>query len=77
MLRFGLLPSLRVSSVRIGDETPVAFIQERKQEDSAFYVVLPEPLRQGQQYQLAVDYNGEDVLELRLLDDRDLQHFLD
>jgi hypothetical protein len=61
ILRLGLLPDLRVSSVRLG-ETEIGFVQEAKNQDPSFYVILPEPTVKGQQYTLAIDYAGDEVI---------------
>jgi hypothetical protein len=43
LLKFGLLPNLRVTRVTTG-EREINFIQEQRKEDASFYVVWPEPL---------------------------------
>ncbi|MCW5968100.1 MAG: carboxypeptidase regulatory-like domain-containing protein [Blastocatellales bacterium] len=62
MVRFGLLPNLRVTRVAAG-EREIDFIQERRQEDGAFYALLPEPTVKGKLYTLTVEYGGDKVLE--------------
>jgi hypothetical protein len=62
VLNFGLLPTLRVTRVTFG-ERETGFIQEPKKEDGSFYVVLPEPLAAGRKYKLAIEYQGDKVLE--------------
>jgi len=61
VLKFGLLPSLRVSRVRSGDDD-VPFIQEPKKKDGSFYVVLPEAASRERDYELRVDYAGKKVI---------------
>jgi hypothetical protein len=61
VIRFGLLPDLRVSSVKSG-AAEIAFIQEPKDQDASFYVILPEPTIQGQNYTLQIDYAGDEVI---------------
>jgi hypothetical protein len=43
--------------------TPVAWIQEDKDEDGNLAVVMPEPLKKGQKYLLKITYKGKDVLD--------------
>ena len=43
VVKFGLLPTLRVAEVTFQGQ-PTHFIQSRKQEDAGFYVVLPQAL---------------------------------
>jgi hypothetical protein len=62
VLRFGLMPFLRVTRVAMGDRD-IHFIQERRQEDGAFYAILPEPTTKDKQYKLTIEYGGERVLE--------------
>ncbi|MBO0800072.1 MAG: hypothetical protein J2P31_14725, partial [Blastocatellia bacterium] len=62
VLRFGLLPTLRVTRVTFGDKD-IDFIQEKKNEDSAFYAILPEPVAKNQKYKINIEYQGNKVLE--------------
>jgi hypothetical protein len=62
VLSFGLLPSLRVARVTMAGRD-VHFIQEQRKHDGSFYVVLPEPMIKGQEYKLAIDYQGNKVVE--------------
>lgn len=58
---FGLLPSLRVTRVTLeGKET--GFIQEGERQDGSFHVVLPEGTRNGQVFELQVEYGGDKVV---------------
>jgi len=63
VLKFGLLPNLRVSRVTDEQGKDVYFIQESRKEDGSFYVVLPQapPLRQERS--INVEYAGDKVLE--------------
>jgi hypothetical protein len=63
VVKFSLLPTLRVSKVLLGGETPVSFIQEDRQEDGSFFVVLPEALQAGKDYRLSISYAGDKVIE--------------
>jgi hypothetical protein len=61
VVKFGLLPALRVSAVRLaGQEIP--FIQEGRREDGSFYVILPAPAKAGSEFTLAIDYSGDKVV---------------
>ncbi len=41
----------------------IDFIQERRQDDGSFHVVLPEATKKGSQYKLTIEYQGDNVLE--------------
>jgi hypothetical protein len=62
VLSFGLLPTLRVTRVEFGGQE-IPFIQEKKNEDSAFYAVLPAPLAQGESQKIKIEYEGQKVLQ--------------
>jgi hypothetical protein len=59
---FELFGPLRVSRVQDAQGNDLSFIQESKDEDSDFGVVLPKPLDAGQTYQLVIQYDGADAL---------------
>ncbi len=61
VIRFGLLPSLRVSSVRL-DNTEIPYIQESKKRDGTFYAVLPQGLKVGAETSLSISYEGDKVV---------------
>jgi Carboxypeptidase regulatory-like domain/Peptidase family M1 domain len=61
VLRFGLLPTLRATKVVFG-EKEVDYIQEKKNEDSSFYAIFPEPLVKGQKYKIYIEYQGNKVV---------------
>lgn len=63
VVRFSLLPDLRVSRVSLDGSGDIPFIQEDKKADSAFHVVLPTLLAQGQKVKLNVEYAGDKVIE--------------
>lgn len=62
VLSFHLLPTLRVTRVSAGARE-LDYLQEKKNEDSAFYVILPEALVKGQSYKIKIEYEGRKVLE--------------
>ena len=56
-----LFPSLRVQSVT-ADGQPLFFIQENKNDDADFAVVLPKPLAAGEQFTFTTTYGGKDAV---------------
>jgi len=61
-LHFHLFPSLRAESVSAPDGQPLAFIQEDKNQDSQFWVLLPKGLAAGQEYTITSAYSGKDAI---------------
>jgi hypothetical protein len=59
---FNLFGSLRVSHVQDEQGTDLSFVQENKDEDSDFGVIVPRPLEAGKTYELIVQYDGGDAL---------------
>lgn len=57
-----LFRTLRVESVTAQDGTPLAFIQEDKDEDADFAVVLPRDLKKGESYTFKTKYGGKDAI---------------
>lgn len=62
VISFGLLPTLRVTRVAMGEQE-LNFIQEKKNEDSAFHAILPEPTIKDRQYKITIEYQGDKVIE--------------
>jgi hypothetical protein len=62
VLPFRLFRSLRVARVRDERGRDLDFVQENKDEDADFGVVLPEGLRAGTTYKLNIEYSGGDAL---------------
>jgi aminopeptidase N len=62
ILKFGLLPNLRVSSVMLGGAS-IPFIQEKRDDDGSFYAVLPEGIVRDKTYELTIAYAGDKVIE--------------
>jgi hypothetical protein len=56
-----LFPSLRVQSVT-ADGQSLFFIQENKNEDADFAVVLPKPLSAGEKFTFTTTYGGKDAV---------------
>ena len=59
---FDLFRTLRVESVTASDGTALSFIQEDKNDDPDFYVILPKPLAKGEQYTITTVYTGKDAI---------------
>jgi len=59
---FGLFPTLRVSEVRGQSGEALNFIQEDKNEDPQFWVILSRPLAQDERYRVTVKYAGKDAI---------------
>src|SRR6185503_13599676 len=57
---FDLYGPLRVKSVQDASGTEIGFVQEDKNEDSDFAVIMPKALEAGQTLQLAITYEGDD-----------------
>jgi carboxypeptidase family protein/peptidase M1-like protein len=59
---FDLFGPLRVKRVQDGDSNDLNFIQEDKNEDSDFGVIMPKPLEAGQTYKISVQYDGDEAI---------------
>ena len=63
VLKFGLLPNLRVTRVFDEQGRELYFIQESRKEDGSFYAVLPEAPEASKEHSITVEYTGDKVLE--------------
>jgi Peptidase family M1 domain len=63
VLKFGLLPNLRVSRVVDEKGQDLYFVQESRKEDGSFYAILSAPAETGKQYSITIQYEGDKVLE--------------
>jgi len=61
VIRFNLFPALRVQSVAANGQ-PVAFVQEDKNDDADFFVVLPKALAAGDKIAITTTYEGKDAV---------------
>ncbi len=61
ILPFDLFAPLRVQSVTV-DGQPLAFIQEDKNDDSDFAVILPKAIDAGEKLTLTATYSGKDAV---------------
>ena len=59
---FNLFGALRVTSVTDAEGNSLNFIQESKDEDSDFGVILNKPLEANQTFQLTVQYDGDGAM---------------
>ncbi|HKG60390.1 MAG TPA: carboxypeptidase regulatory-like domain-containing protein [Pyrinomonadaceae bacterium] len=59
---FELYGSLRVKSVQDSTGTDLGFVQEDKNEDSDFGVIMAKPLEANQTIQIAIQYEGDEAL---------------
>ena len=62
VLKFGLLPNLRVTRVTDQNGQDLHFIQENRKEDGSFYAILDEAPAMGQEHSINVEYVGDRVL---------------
>ena len=63
VLKFGLLPNLRVSRVMDDQGQDMYYVQESRKEDGSFYAILPTAPEPGKQCSITVQYEGDKVLE--------------
>ena len=61
VLPFSLYPSLRVSSVQDSQGKGLSFIQESKDEDADFAVIMPQTVEPGKDYTLTIRYGGDAI----------------
>jgi len=57
-----LFRTLRVRSVTSADGQPLPFIQEDKNDDAQFSVILPEALAVGEQFTINAEYEGKEAV---------------
>ncbi len=62
VLGLDLFPTLRVQAVTAKDGTPLSFVQEEKDQDADFAVILPAELKKGEAFVINVRYGGKDVV---------------
>jgi len=60
--QLAVYPTLRVSRVETDKGEPLDFVQEKKEEDADFGVVLAKPLKKGESATLRISYAGKDVV---------------
>ena len=62
VMKFGLLPNLRVTRVTDEQGQDLYFVQESRKEDGSFYAVLPVAPPPGKEKSITVEYAGDKVL---------------
>jgi len=62
VVKFRLLPNLRVTRVSDAAGRDMYYIQESRKEDGSFYAILPEAMEAGKEYSITVEYAGDKVL---------------
>ena len=62
VVKFRLLPNLRVTRVSDQEGKDLYFIQENRKQDGSFYVILRDPVEPGKEYSVTVEYGGDKVL---------------
>jgi hypothetical protein len=62
VMKFGLLPTLRVTRVIGEDGHDLHFIQENRKEDGSFYAVLDQAPATGKVHTITVEYAGDKVV---------------
>lgn len=63
VLKFGLLPNLRVARVTDEQGRNLYFIQEDRNKDGSFYAILPLAFSVGEEHSIHVEYAGDHVLQ--------------
>ena len=63
VMKFGLLPNLRVMRVTDDQGQDLFFIQESRKEDGSFYAILTKAPDAGKDSSITVQYEGDKVLE--------------
>lgn len=63
VLKFGLLPNLRVTRVSDDQGQDLYYVQESRKEDGSFYAILPNATQTGKDYSITVQYEGDKVLQ--------------
>jgi hypothetical protein len=58
-----LYPTLRAQSVITADGAPLQFVQEPKDEDPQFFVILPKALAAGEPFAITTSYSGKDAVQ--------------
>ena len=62
VVRFELLPNLRVSRVSGADSAEISYVQESRKGDGSFYVILTKPAELNKEISLTIEYSGDKVV---------------
>src|SRR5262249_36940896 len=63
IMKFRLLPNLRVSRVMDEHSQDIYYVQESRKEDGSFYVILPQEPEAGKDSSITVQYEGDKVID--------------
>jgi hypothetical protein len=63
VLKFQMLPNLRVSRVADAEGKDLFFIQEGRKEDGSFYAILPTAAEMGKVSSITVEYSGDKIIQ--------------
>lgn len=63
VLAFALYKSLRVTHVRDEQKRELSFVQEGKDDDADFGVILPELTESGKSIKLTIEYDGDEAIK--------------
>ncbi len=63
VLPFTLYKSLRVAAVKDDQNRELSFVQEGKDDDADFGVILPQLVENGKTLQLTIEYEGDDAVK--------------
>jgi len=63
VMKFDLLPNLRVSRVMDGQGQDIYYVQEGRKDDGSFYAILPQAPEVGKDSAITVQYEGDKVIE--------------
>jgi hypothetical protein len=63
VMKFGLLPNLRVGRVTDEQGRDMYFVQEDRRQDGSFYAILPKAFPIGEEHSINIEYAGDKVLE--------------
>jgi len=61
VIKFGLLPALRVKSVKMAGQE-IEYIQEDRKKDGSFYAILPNSAKLASEVELTIEYDGDKVV---------------
>ncbi|MGA8029666.1 MAG: M1 family aminopeptidase [Bryobacteraceae bacterium] len=62
VIKFQMLPNLRVTRVADNQGKDLYFIQESRKADGTFYAILPAAMEKDKKYSIAVEYSGDKVI---------------
>jgi hypothetical protein len=62
VMKFSLLPNLRVARVKDESGADLHFVQERRQDDGSFYAILDKAPEAGKDHSITIEYAGDKVI---------------